>query len=162
MVPVHSPSLCDPTDCSTLGSLVLHYLPELAQIQVSAYSWVAIPISQMTKLRHKVAKPSAHGHSALAQHRSLPPSEVMPLVWPGPGNFDLFCTCPCGQLSMHPVPAWYDISLLRKWAPEGGNWVFFMSAFLYIFHTAWHISRDLKNNHLIENNSIKCIKHSSV
>ena len=98
----------------------------------------------------------------LAQHRNLPPSEGMPLVWPGSGNLDLFCTCPCGRLSMHPVPAWYDISLLRKWALEGRNWVFFMSAFLYIFHTAWHISRDLKNNHLIENNSIKCIKHSSV
>ena len=28
------PTLCDPTDCSTLGSSFLHYLPEFAQTQV--------------------------------------------------------------------------------------------------------------------------------
>ena len=38
--------------------------PEVGSFQVSAYSWVAIPISQITKLRPKVAKPSAQGHSA--------------------------------------------------------------------------------------------------
>jgi len=27
-------TLCDPIDCSTPGSLVLHYLPEIAQIHV--------------------------------------------------------------------------------------------------------------------------------
>ena len=32
---VHSLSLCDPMDCSTLDSSVFHYLPEFAQIQIT-------------------------------------------------------------------------------------------------------------------------------
>ena len=32
------PTLCDPMDCSTVGSLVLHYLPVFAQIHVH---WVS-------------------------------------------------------------------------------------------------------------------------
>ena len=33
-VPRSRPTLCDPTECSTSGFLVLHYLPEFAQIHV--------------------------------------------------------------------------------------------------------------------------------
>ena len=34
LVTVLCPALCDPMDCRTLGSFVLHYLSELAQIRV--------------------------------------------------------------------------------------------------------------------------------
>ena len=35
------PTLCDPMDCSTLDSLVLHYLPELAHTHVH---WISVPL----------------------------------------------------------------------------------------------------------------------
>ena len=39
-----SPSLCDPTDCSTPGFPVLHHLPELAQTRVH---WVMMPSNHL-------------------------------------------------------------------------------------------------------------------
>ena len=151
-------------DCSMPGYPVLHYLLKLAHFRLVLIVGLLFPFPRWqnwgTKLLSHQPRVAVLGCVRLWLNPQ--PSEVMPLVWPGPGSLDLFCTCPCGWLSMHPAPAWYDISLLWKWALESSNWVSFMSVFLYIFHTAWHIIRDLKNNHLIENNSIKCIKHSSV
>ena len=36
------PTLCDPMDCSMLGSSVLHYFPEFAQIHVGRWAYAAI------------------------------------------------------------------------------------------------------------------------
>ena len=47
------PTLCDPMDCSTPGSSVLHYLPEFAQIHVHCISdaiWPSHPLPTLLLL----------------------------------------------------------------------------------------------------------------
>ena len=39
------PTLCDPKDCSILGSSILHYLLEFAQIHIHWVSWCYLAIS---------------------------------------------------------------------------------------------------------------------
>ena len=55
--------LCDPMDCSTLGFLVLHYLPEFAQTHVH---WVGDAI-QSFHLLSSPSLPALH----LSQHQDL-------------------------------------------------------------------------------------------
>ena len=57
------PTLCCPTDCSTPGSSVLHYLPEFAQIHVH---WVGDTIQPLHPLLH----PSPFALN-LSQHQGL-------------------------------------------------------------------------------------------
>ena len=57
-----SPTLCDPTDCSTPGFAVLYHLPELAQIHVS---WVGDAIQPS----HPLSAPSPA--FSLSQHQGL-------------------------------------------------------------------------------------------
>ena len=62
-VPQSCPTLCNPTDCSTPGFLVLHHLPELAQNHVH---WVGDAI----QLSHSLSSPSPPAFK-LSQHHGL-------------------------------------------------------------------------------------------
>ena len=57
------PILCDPTDCSTLGFTVLHYLPEFAEIHVY---WIDDAIQPS----HPLSSPSPPALN-LSQHQGL-------------------------------------------------------------------------------------------
>ena len=58
------PTLCNPTDCSTPGSCVLHYLPEFAQILV--YGVLMMPSNPSHPLL-----PSSLFAFNLSQHQGL-------------------------------------------------------------------------------------------
>ena len=56
-------TLCDPTDCSTLGFPVLHHLPELAQTHVHR-------VSDASQPSHPLSSPSPPAFN-LSQHQGL-------------------------------------------------------------------------------------------
>lgn len=94
---------------------------------------------------------------AQLQNTSPHPSHAPHSIWPP--DLDLSCSSPCGQP--------YIPSQLSGTSPciasgllGGWDWVSLIFAFLLHFfsHYLAH-SRDGKNTHLIENNSVKCIKH---
>ena len=57
------PTLCNPMDCSTPDSLVLHYFPEFAQTHVH-------PVSDAIQPSHPLSSPSPPAFN-LSQHRGL-------------------------------------------------------------------------------------------
>ena len=68
------PILCDPTDCSTPGFPVLHYLPEFAQSHVHRVSDIIQP-------SHPWSSPSPPAFS-LSQHQGLSNELVLHIRWP--------------------------------------------------------------------------------
>ena len=68
-------TLCDPMDCSTLGFLVLQYLPELAQTHVHR-------VGDAIQPSHPLSSPSPPSFS-LSQHQGLfQMSQLFTLRWP--------------------------------------------------------------------------------
>ena len=81
-------TLCDPMDCSTPGSSVLHYLPELAQIYVH---WV----SDAIKPSYPLSPPSPPALS-LSQHQDLFQRISFLCCWPKYWSFSIN---PCNEFS---------------------------------------------------------------
>ena len=79
-------TLCDPMDCSTPGSSVLHYLPELAQIYVH---WV----SDAIKPSYPLSPPSPPALS-LSQHQDLFQRISFLCCWPKYWSFSIN---PCNE-----------------------------------------------------------------
>ena len=67
------PTLCDPVDCSTPDSSVLHYVPEFAQINVH---WV----TDATQPSHPLSSPSPFAFN-LSQHQGLCQG-ALHIMWP--------------------------------------------------------------------------------
>ena len=68
------PTLCDPIDCSTPGSYVLHYLPEFAQIHVH---WVGDAIQPSHPLLPLLLLPSIFPSISV-----FPNESVLRIRWP--------------------------------------------------------------------------------
>ena len=74
-------TLCGPVDCSTLGSSVLHYLPEFAQIHVH---WVGDAIQPS----HPLSSPSPPAFS-LSQHPVFANELALCITWPKYWSFSI-------------------------------------------------------------------------
>ena len=68
------PALCDPMDCNSPGSLVLHYFPELAQTQVHR---VRMPSNHLILCRPLLLLPPV-----FPSMRGFFNESVLPIKWP--------------------------------------------------------------------------------
>ena len=77
-------TLCDPMDCSTPGFLVLHHLPDFAQIHVH---W----ISDAIQPSHPLSSPSPPAFN-LSQHQGLFNDLTLCIRWPKYWSFSFSIT----------------------------------------------------------------------
>ena len=77
-------TLCDPMDCSTPGFLVLHHLPDFAQIHVH---W----ISDAIQPSHPLSSPSPPAFN-LSQHQGLFNDLTLCIRWPTYWSFSFSIT----------------------------------------------------------------------
>ena len=95
-------TFCDPVDCSMPGFLVLHHLPELAQIHVH---WVGDAIQPS----HPLSSPSPPAFS-LSQHQGLFQWVSFRIRWPKYWSFS-FSISPSNEYSglISFIIDWFDI-----------------------------------------------------
>ena len=83
-------TLCDPVNCNTPGSSVLHYLPEFAQIHVH---WVS------DELSHPLLSPSPFAFK-LSKHQGLPKKSTLCSRWPKYWSFSFTISLSNGYLEL--------------------------------------------------------------
>ena len=105
-------NFCDPLGCSTLGSPVLHYLPEFAQTHVHG-------VDDAIQPSHLQSPPSLLP-SIFPSFRVFSNESVLPIRWPKDWSFS-FSTSPSneysGQISF--TTDWFDLLAVqgKAWSP---------------------------------------------
>ena len=101
------PILCDPTDCSTPGSSVLHYLPDLAQTLMSIES--VMPSNRLI-----LCHPHLHLPSIFPSNRVFSNELALCIRWPSIGASALASVLPMYIQGWFPLGLTDLISLLSK------------------------------------------------